>query len=344
MVASKKTAVGIVGATGLIGKEILAMLEEVELPMGDITLFASSKSRGEGVDSELLTGKVEDFRSPALEGLDVVFLAAPRAVCQKQIPLVVKAGAVAIDMSGFSSLDEEVPTVVADVNDDLLEEHAGVIASPAAPTVLISLLVEPLRDLGVPLRISGTLLLPASSEGKKGMDELAGQTIALLSHQDVPSETFPQRLAFNLIPDVDGFVPEGLNSRMETRVARELCKVLDEPDLVCSLTAVRVPVFVGQSVALEIELDAKVSLGKVRSALENAPGIALLDDPQEQTYPMPGNVAMTDDVLVGRIRVEEGERSRVLLWGVCDNLRKGAAMNAVQILVRCLDRNLLGKG
>jgi len=218
-----------------------------------------------------------------------------------------------------------------------------VIASPSAPSVLISLLVEPLRDLGVPLRIAGTMMLPASSEGKRGMDELAGQTISLLSHKDVPSEVFPQRLAFNLIPDVDGFAPEEVDSRMEQRVAREVRKVLEEPELACSLTAVRVPVFVGQSVSLEIELDAKVSLSQVRSALEKAPGMALLDESQEQRYPMPGNVAMTDDVVVGRVRVEEGERSRVLLWGVCDNLRKGSAMNAVQILVRCLQRGLLGE-
>lgn len=327
MADSRKLSVGILGATGQVGQEIARVLVERKFPMKSLQLFASAESKGktsvDGLDIEIARGA-------AYSSLDLLFSASPRTVSEEQVAHARKAGVRVIDVSSAHRNSEDIPLVIPEINgDDLQDFDGGLFSSPSAPAIALSMVLDCLRGQALPIRVSGTLFMTASTEGRKGVEELAAQTIGLLNQSDVPSTIFPERLAFNLIPDVGGIDGAGEFSAVELSVVREVQRVLDEDELEMYLTATFVPIFSGLSLSLEIHFDEEVSAASLRGAFSQYDGIEVLDDPADKLYPLMTHIPETNEVWVGRIR-STGKKS-CMLWVAMDNIRKGAATNAVQI-------------
>jgi aspartate-semialdehyde dehydrogenase len=306
---------------------------EREIPLEEIRLLASRESDGVRLVEGKWRGQVRRVVSGVHEGLDVLFAIAPAAICADQIPIALGNGALVIDLSDASRDAGEAPLVVASINDELVEGSSQCIASPRAQTVQLAHVIDALRTLGVPVHVDGTLLAPASQLGRTGMEILAQQAIALFNQSEMPRHAIGSQLAFNAIPAVGGFSSTTEWSHEEIGVARELRRVLDEPDLTACFTAAHVPVFAGQSAAITVELDSPTTRDAVLACLSDAPGLALQDSPKERLYPEPGEVAGCDEVCVGRVRVD-GEGRRVSLWLSSDNVRLGGAANALDIFTR----------
>ena len=326
----KGMRIGILGATGLVGCELLKVMEERELAVEELRLFASSESDGVRVGDGAWKGSVRRVLSGAYEGLDVLFAAAPGIICADQIALAVRAGALVIDLSNASRSAGDAPLIVGSLNAELIEADSECLASPRAQTIQLALVIDALRTLGVPVHVDGTLLVPASQLGRAGMEILAQQAIALFNQSEMPRHAIGSRLAFNAIPAVGGFPDGQFESSEESAVGNELRRVLDESELTCRFTAAHVPVFAGQSAAITVELDCATTREAVLECLAEAPGLVVQDRPEERIYPEPGDIAGCEEVHVGRVRVDSGGR-RVSLWMSSDNVRLGGAVNALDI-------------
>ena len=321
---------GILGATGLVGRELVKGMEEREVVLEEIRFLASRESDGVRLGSGPWKGRVQRLTSGVHEGLDVLFAAAPAPICREQIPLAMANGTLVIDLSDVSRDSGEVPLVVAGINDEVIEGDASCFASPRAQTIQLARVVDALRTLGIPVQVNGTLLVPASQLGRTGMEILAQQAIALFNQSEMPRHAIGSQLAFNAIPAVGGFAEDSVRSREEAAVSEELKRVLDEPDLISQFTAVHVPVFAGQAASITVELDDATTREAVLECLEGAPGLELQDSPEDRLYPEPGDIAGCDVVQVGRVRVD-GEGRRVSVWICSDNVRIGGAANALDV-------------
>ena len=327
----KKTYnVAVLGATGVVGREVLEILEQRKFPLGELRLFATERSRGEKIRVNGQDYGVEVAVPGCFKGIDIVMGDTPTAVSRQLIPLAVKEGALGIDCSSAFRMEKNVPLVIPEVNPEAITPETRLIAGANCSAIPIAVAVKPLMKVAGIKRLVASTYQSVSGAGKGGSDELAQQTVAILNQGEMERKVFAHQIAFNCIPHIDKFNEDG-TTKEESKIIDELRKMLSLPDLKISVTAVRVPVFCGHSVSLNVELDRKIGRDQARELFAKAPGIKLVDDPSKNLYPIPTEVAGTDDVFVGRIREDPSVEHGLNIWLAADNLRKGAALNAVQI-------------
>lgn len=323
--------VAVVGATGLVGREIVEVLASRQFPLAELELYASMRSAGEAVTCGDLSPTVQLLDSAVFDDVDIVILAAGEQVSAEWAGRLDESNAMVIDMSQLHAFDSEVLPVVPEVNAvDLGEGIArGVVSSPDAITVALSVVLGPLRDALGLRSVTVTTFEPVSGVGRTGVDELQQQTISLIGGDSTEAAKFPQRIAFNVFPHVGEFL-DGGSTKDETVTASNLRRVLDSPDVPISCTRVRVPLFFGQAMSVHLESIEPADAEEVRNLLRAAPGLLLQDDLKESLYPTPANAVGEDSTFVGRIRCDPHTQT-IDLWAVADNIRKGSAVNAVQI-------------
>lgn len=328
----KKTGyvVAIVGATGAVGTEMIEVLEERKFPVSRLVPLASTRSAGGMVTFDGNEVPIEVLTKDSFAGVDIALFSAGADLSREFAPIAVKAGAVVIDNSAAWRMTPEVPLVVPEVNAQDIPRHKGIIANPNCSTIQMVVALKPLHDKARIKRIVVTTFQSVSGTGKDAMDELMEQCQDLLSFKQPDSKVYPYQIAFNCLPQIDDFLPSGY-TKEEMKMVDETRKIMGDQSIHVTATTVRVPVYVGHSEAINIETERKLSVNEARAILSTAPGVLLYDDPAHKIYPMPLEVAGKDEVYVGRIREDESISNGLNLWVVADNLRKGAALNAVQI-------------
>ena len=336
----KKSAytVAILGATGAVGKESLEILEERNFPLAALRLFASKRSAGEVMTCQGKEWTVEELtESSSFAGVDFAFISATDAISKEYGPRLGAAAVVVIDDSGVFRMDPQVPLVVPEVNAAALRSlPRGIVAIPNCTTTPLVMALKPLHDAVGVKRVVVTTFQSVSGTGAAAMDELLDQTRALMAFRDVKAEVYPYQIAFNLLPHIGSF-SEGGECSEEIKIVRETRKILDAPTMRVTSTTVRVPVLRCHSESINVELEKPLSPNDARAALAAMPGVLVYDDPLKKLYPMPLDATGKDEVYVGRIREDASVTNGLNLWVVSDNLRKGAALNAVQI-AECLVR------
>jgi len=324
--------VAVVGATGAVGQTMLAILEERKFPINDLYVLASERSAGEQIE---YAGKKHTVRNLAEfdpKGVDFALFSAGGSTSKEYAPKFAAAGAVVIDNSSAFRMDDDVPLVISEVNPQALDSiPRGIVANPNCSTMQMLVALAPIhRAVGIS-RINVATYQSVSGAGRSAMEELGRQTADILGFKSPEPQRFPVQIAFNLIPHIDDFLDNGY-TKEEMKLVWETRKILSDPSIEVNPTAVRVPVFYGHSEAVHIETKAKISAADARSLLEKAPGVVVVDDRKAQGYPTPVTHASgTDAVYVGRIREDISCDNGLNLWVVSDNIRKGAALNAVQI-------------
>jgi aspartate-semialdehyde dehydrogenase len=336
----KKSAyvVAIIGATGAVGKESLDILEERKFPLESLRLFASKRSAGEVMTCQGKEWKVEELTpTSSFAGIDIAFISATDAISREYGSRLSAAGVVVIDDSGTFRMEADVPLVVPEVNAAALRNiPRGIVSIPNCTTTPLVMALKPLHDVAGVKRVVVTTFQSVSGTGSAAMNELLDQTRALMAFRDVKAEVYPYQIAFNLLPHIGSFSEAGDCSE-EVKIVRETQKILDAPQLRVTSTTVRVPVMRCHSESINVELERPLNPNEARAALAAMPGVIVYDDPVKQLYPMPLDATGKDEVYVGRIREDITVANGLNLWVVSDNLRKGAALNAVQI-AECLVR------
>ena len=322
--------VAVVGATGAAGQTTLKILEERKFPVRELRAFASERSVGKTVSfrgEDIRVGRVEPA---AFKGVEIAICSAGTAQAREYAPMIAKAGAVVVDKSNAWRLDPAVPLVVPEINPHAVKAHRGIVASPNCTTIVAVMPLKPLHDAARIRRVVVTSYQSVSGAAVNGIEDLRQQTLAWARGEAMRPTHFPHRIAFNLIPAIDTFAPDGYTGE-EWKLINETRKILEAPDLLISPTTVRVPVFTCHSVAVNVETEDKVSVERARELFGRFPGLKVWDEPAEQRYPMPVDVEGQDDCWVGRIREDLSHPRALNFWVVGDQLRKGAATNAVQI-------------
>ncbi len=322
--------VAVVGATGAVGTEMIEVLQERKFPVARLLPLASARSAGGTVTFEGNEVSIEVLTKDSFTGVDIALFSAGADLSREFAPIAVKAGAVVIDNSAAWRMAPEVPLVVPEVNAHDIQRHKGIIANPNCSTIQMVVALKPLHDEARIKRIVVTTFQSVSGTGKDAMDELMTECQDLLSFKSANPKVYPYQIAFNCLPHIDDFLPSGY-TKEEMKMVHETRKIMGDQSIHVTATTVRVPVYVGHSEAVNIETERKLSANDARAILSTAPGVLLYDDPAHKIYPMPLEVAGKDEVYVGRIREDESIANGLNLWVVADNLRKGAALNAVQI-------------
>ncbi len=322
--------VAVVGATGAVGTEMIEVLEERKFPVTRLVPLASTRSAGGTVTFEGNEVPIEVLTKDSFAGVDIALFSAGAELSREFAPIAVKAGAVVIDNSAAWRMTPEVPLVVPEVNAHDIQRHKGIIANPNCSTIQMVVALKPLHDKARIKRIVVTTFQSVSGTGKDAMDELMEECQDLLSFKSASPKVYPYQIAFNCLPQIDDFLPSGY-TKEEMKMVHETRKIMGDQSIHVTATTVRVPVYVGHSEAVNIETERKLSANEARAILSTAPGVLLYDDPAHKIYPMPLEVAGKDEVYVGRVREDESIANGLNLWVVADNLRKGAALNAVQI-------------
>ena len=328
----KKAAyrVAVVGATGAVGTEMIEVLEERKFPIETLRPLASARSAGGTVTFRGQELRVEELSKDSFEDVDLALFSAGSDVSREFAPMAVKAGAVVVDNSAAWRMDQAVPLVVPEVNPDDLDRHQGIIANPNCSTIQMVVALKPLHDQARIRRIVVTTFQSVSGTGKEAMDELMEGCRDVLSFKEPQSKVYPYQIAFNCLPHIDEFLPSGY-TKEEMKMVNETRKIMGDHSIGITATTVRVPVYVGHCESVNIETERKLTANEARAILSTAPGVLVYDDPAHKIYPTPLDVAGKDEVYVGRIREDETVPNGLNLWVVADNLRKGAALNAVQI-------------
>ncbi len=334
--------VGVVGATGAVGSTILEVLAEREFPAGEVVPFASERSAGKRVAFNGSELECVPLTPETIQGLDIALASAGGKISAEWAPKLIEAGAVVVDNTSFWRMHDDVPLVVADVNDDAVEGHSGLIANPNCTTMQMMVALKPILDAAGIERLVVSTYQSVSGTGREAIKELHEQTRAILDGKPAKAEVFPHQVAFNVLPHVEQFIDGDDYTTEERKVMRETRKILDLPEEVgISSTCVRVPVVTGHSESVNVQTQKDLSPEDCRELLSDAPGLVVLDDPGDGIYPLPIAVEGRDEVLVGRIRRDPSHERCLNLWVVGDNLRKGAATNAVQVAELLADRDLV---
>ena len=331
-------SVAIVGATGAVGEVLLHVLEERRFPVRELRPLASARSTGASVRFAGRSVEVREARPEAFDGVDFVFFAATGSLSKELAPEAVRRGAIVIDKSSTWRMDDTVPLVVPEANADALAAHKGLVACPNCTTIGFVMALEPLRRAAGLRRVVVTTMQAVSGAGRPGLDELEAQVAAIGRGQTPRTATFAAPIAYNVIPLCETFLDNAYSTE-EVKLLHETRKIMALPDLDVTMTCVRVPVPVGHSASVLIETERPLTPEEARRALAAFPGVEVIDDPSHDRFPTPRDVAGRDAVLVGRIH-KDLLSSRLWLWEVCDNLRKGAATNAVQIAEEMMRRAL----
>lgn len=325
--------IAIVGASGAVGQEFLRVLEEQEFPIENLKLFGSKRSagrtyrfRGQDYVVNELTHNADDFK-----GIDIAFTSAGAGVSKEYAPVITAHGALMIDNSSAFRMDEDVPLVVPEVNgDDAFNTPRNIIANPNCTTIQMVVALKPINDLSPIKRVHVATYQAASGAGAAAMDELVCQYAQLQNGEAVTVDKFAYQLAYNVIPQVDIFMPNGY-TKEEMKMFNETRKIMHSPDIKVSAMCVRVPVMRAHSEAVWVETEKPLELDVVREAFGKADGLVVVDDPEAKKYPMPLHAAGSDPVYVGRLRKDLADSNGLTFWIVGDQIKKGAALNAVQI-------------
>lgn len=332
--------IALIGATGAVGQVFLSILEERNFPASDIRLCASERSFGKEIKVRGEKLIVEEATPQLLSEVDFVFISASGSVSRQMAPLAVDQGAIVIDKSSAFRMDPTVPLVVPEINPGDLHDHHGIIASPNCTTTPMVMALKPLNEANPAKRIVAASYQSVTGTGASAGEELLAQSRDVLDGKNASMDVYPHQIAFNVLPHVEEFLENGYTTE-EMKMQNETRKILHAPDLKVSTTCVRVPVMVSHAEAINVEFTDPISPGEVREILSTMPGVRVVDDPQANVYPMPVQSEGEDDVFVGRIRKDISLDNGIAMWLTCDNLRKGAALNAIQIAEEMLARNLL---
>ncbi|HEX6454913.1 MAG TPA: aspartate-semialdehyde dehydrogenase [Solirubrobacterales bacterium] len=335
--------VGVLGATGLVGTTILELLADRDFPVAELRPLASERSAGKTIEwqGEALT--VQAVGDDSIQGLDLVLSSAGGSVSAEWTPKLVEAGATVVDNTSYWRMHDEVPLVVSEVNPDALAGHKGIIANPNCSTMQMVVALKPLYDAAGIERLVISTYQAVSGTGKAAIDELRSQARAIVGGYDVPQpQVYPHQIAFNVLAQAGNFPDGDDHTDEERKLINETRKILGDPGIKVSATCIRVPVVTGHSEAVNVETREPLDPEQARELLAAAPGVTVVDDPAAGRYPMAVEAAGRDDVFVGRIRRDAGNERALDLWIVADNLRKGAATNAVQLAELLVERGLVG--
>jgi aspartate-semialdehyde dehydrogenase len=336
----KSLRVAVVGATGAVGNLMVKVLEERSFPVSDLKLLASARSLGKTLPFNGTELPVHELQEDSFEGIQVALFSAGGSISKKFAPLAAQAGCVVIDNSSAFRMDPKVPLIVPEVNPDAVSPHPNIIANPNCSTIQMVVALKPIYDAVGIRRIVVTTFQAVSGTGKRAIEELRQQVSDLMKGAEVRREVYPCQIAFNCFPHIGAFLENGYTEE-EMKMVNETQKIFNDPEIAVCATTVRVPVYFGHSESVNIETGAPISVDRVRFLLENAPGVRLVDDPAQVQYPVPLAAAGQDETLVGRIRQDLSVENGLVMWVVADNIRKGAATNAVQIAELMLERGLL---
>ena len=322
--------IAVVGATGAAGQTTLRILEERKFPVRELRAFASERSVGKTVTFRGEPVAIQRIEPAAFKGVDIAFCSAGSAQSKEYAPMIVKAGATVIDKSNAFRMDPDVPLVVPEINAHAARRHRGILACPNCTTIVTVMPLKPLHDAGRLTRVIATSFQAVSGAGVNGIAELREQTLAWARGEAIVAKHFVHQIAFNLLPAIDRFGADGYTAE-EMKLVNETRKILETPGLRVAPTTVRVPVFTSHSISVTAETETKITAARGRDLFAGFPGLKLWDDPAQQRYPMPIAVEGQDDCFVGRIREDLSSPNGLSFWVVGDQLRKGAATNAVQI-------------
>ena len=331
--------VGIVGATGLVGSTLLQILEQYKLPISHLRLFASSSSKGQSISFGKKTIQLDVLSEEKLQDLGLIFFVTEADISAKWVPIAVKAGAVVIDNAATFRLEPEVPLIVPEVNGHLLQESKNLplIANPNCSTIQMAVALYPLyKNFGIE-RINVATYQSVSGSGKAAISELRNNTIAHLERKSAQSQVYPHDIAFNNLPHIGSFDSEGFSTE-EAKMRGEMRKIFDDSSLKVTAFCVRTPTLNAHSEAIWVRLQQKITKSDILSCLKTASGLQVIDDLEQNQYPLARQASDKDDVFVGRIHQDPDDDKTWLLWVVADNVRKGAALNAVQIAQKIINR------
>jgi aspartate-semialdehyde dehydrogenase len=327
---NKTPHVAVVGATGAVGVEMLNVLERRRFPVGRLTLLASARSAGKSLPFQGKQVPVQELTKDSFKGIDIALFSAGGSISKEFAPVAAAAGCVVVDNSSAFRQDDSVPLVVPEINAADVRAHKGIIANPNCTTAITLMALYPLHQAFGVRRIIASSYQAVSGTGAKAIEELERQVGQLVSGQPVTREVYPYQIAFNVLPQVDSFLPDGY-TKEEMKMQNEGRKIMHHPGFRASVTCVRVPVYRSHSVAVSAEFDKPVSVEAARAVLAKAPGLDLVDEPARQRYPMPLFTSGKDHCEVGRLRVDCALDNALCFWVSGDQLLKGAALNAVQI-------------
>jgi aspartate-semialdehyde dehydrogenase len=330
--AQKKFSIAVAGATGAVGNQMIRCLEEMNFPVRSVKFLASSRSVGRSLRFKGDPVEVGELKEDSFKGVDIALFSAGGGTSQRFAPLAAKDGCVVVDNSSAWRMDPEVPLVVPEVNPHAIAQYTqkGIIANPNCSTIQMVVVLHPIHKKYRIKRIVVSTYQAVSGTGKKAIDELFDQTRAMINFLDFETRVYPHRIAFNCLPHIDIFLDSGY-TKEEMKMVNETRKIMEDDAIAVTATTVRVPVFFGHSESVNIETKDPVVADDVKALLQNAPGVKVMDDPGKNLYPLATDAAGQDLTLVGRIRQDESIANGINMWIVADNIRKGAATNAVQI-------------
>ena len=336
----KKANIAILGATGVVGGEITKIVNELKIDFNSIKFLSSARSAGSKIEFQGKEYTVEEATPESFDGINIVLASAGGSTSQKFAPEIVKRGGVLIDNSSAFRMEEDVPLVIAYVNDEDLRKHKGIIANPNCSTSQLMLVLKPLHEKFTIKRLIVSTYQAVSGAGLKAINELTDNTKAALNHEGFTPDAFKKPIAFNVLPQIDVFCENGY-TKEEMKVANETKKILHLPaDLPISCTAARVPVYNGHSEAVDIEFEKPVTPEEVREIMQNSFGVKVIDNPDNFEYPTTYDASGVDPVFVGRIRKNLAFNNGISLWCVADNIRIGAALNTVRICQKVIEMGL----
>jgi len=339
---SKSTySVAVVGATGAVGNEMINVLEQRDFPVRKIKLLASSRSAGESLEFRGESVTVEELTEDAFKDIEIGLFSAGGSVSERFAPIAARDGCVVIDNTSAFRMDPEVPLVVPEVNPHAINQYTQkrIIANPNCSTIQMVVVLKPIHDVARIRRVVVSTYQAVSGTGKEAIEELDRQTRAIFSQQEVKVEVYPHQIAFNCLPHIDVFLDNGY-TKEEIKMVNETKKIMEDDSIRVTATTVRVPVFYGHSESVNIETEKKITPQECRDVLSKAPGVVVEDDPSLFRYPLALYATGRDETFVGRIREDESIEKGINMWVVSDNIRKGAALNAVQIAEVLIDEYL----
>jgi aspartate-semialdehyde dehydrogenase len=338
--AQKSLDVAVVGATGAVGNMMIRVLEERGFPVSSLTLLASARSVGRTLPFNGRELPVRELKEDSFKGIQVALFSAGGSVSKKFAPVAAESGCVVIDNSSAFRMDPQVPLVVPEVNPEAAFSHSGIIANPNCSTIQMVVALKPIYDAAGIRRIVVTTFQAVSGTGKRAIEELRQQVSDIAGGREAKREIYPHQIAFNCFPQIGAFLDNGFTEE-EMKMDNETRKIFGDDRIRVCATTVRVPVYYGHSESVNIETEKPVSVETVRELLGKAPGVKVVDEPGVAGYPVPIMAAGSDDTFVGRIRRDPSVENGLAMWIVADNVRKGAASNAVQIAETLLARGAL---
>ncbi|HOW54696.1 MAG TPA: aspartate-semialdehyde dehydrogenase [Syntrophorhabdaceae bacterium] len=328
----KQYNVAVAGATGAVGNEMVKVLEERKFPVKNLTLLASSRSVGKTITFHGEDIGVQELKEDSFKDIDIGLFSPGGSVSLKFAPIAAASGCVVIDNTSAFRMEPDIPLVVPEVNEHAIAQHTkrGIISNPNCSTIQMVVALKPLHDAAKIKRIVVSTYQAVSGTGQKAIKELEGQVLAIYNMKTIEKKVYPHQIAFNCLPHIDSFLDSGY-TKEEMKMVNETKKILEDDSIAVTATTVRVPVFYGHSESVNVEFERELTPDMARKLLKKAPGVKLIDDPKKNKYPLAIDAAGKDDTYVGRIRVDDTVKYGLNMWIVADNIRKGAALNAVQI-------------